>query len=74
MGALSSTGGAMTQLSSLRQLAQRLNISLSTARRLVDRGELPVIRLGRRLLRVDEEDIQALMRRWTSTKVSSPNR
>ena len=64
----------MTQLSSLRQLAQRLNISLSTARRLVDRGELPAIRFGRRLLRVQEEDIQALVRRWTITKATKPNR
>jgi len=58
----------MNQLHSLRLLSQRLGISLSTARRLVDRGELPAVRIGRRLLRIEEEDLQAFLRRCTVTK------
>ena len=51
------------RLNSIKQIAEQLHVSLATARRLVARGELPAVRIGRRLLRVDQEDIEALIRR-----------
>ena len=51
------------QLSSLKQIARQLNVSEATIRRLIERGELPGIRIGR-VLRVDQADVEALIRRW----------
>ena len=51
------------QLSSLRQVARQLHVSVATVRRLIERGELPGIRIGR-VLRVDQADVEALIRRW----------
>jgi len=46
------------QLLTLRQVADRLQVSMSTVRRLVDAGELRTVRIGRNL-RVRPEDLKA---------------
>lgn len=46
------------QLLTLQQVADRLQVSMSTVRRLVDAGKLKAIRIGRNL-RVRPEDIAA---------------
>jgi excisionase family DNA binding protein len=49
------------QLHSIRDAAARLAISPWTVRRLANRGELRVVRLGRRLL-VSEREIMRVIR------------
>ncbi len=46
-----------------RQVAEKLNISTFTAYELMRRGELPVIRVGPRLVRVREEDLRRFIER-----------
>ena len=46
------------QLLTLQQVADRLQVSMSTVRRLVDAGKLKAIRIGRNL-RVRPEDLAA---------------
>jgi len=46
------------QLLTLQQVADRLQVSISTVRRLVDAGELRAVRIGRNL-RVRPEDLAA---------------
>jgi excisionase family DNA binding protein len=43
--------------------AEMLSVSPRTIRRMISRGELAGYRLGPRLLRVDEAEVQALLRR-----------
>lgn len=44
------------QLLTLAQVAERLQVSMSTVRRLVDRGALKTVRIGRNI-RVRPEDL-----------------
>lgn len=44
-------------LLTLEQVADRLNVSIDTVRRLVRDGELPVKRFGERIRRVDPSDL-----------------
>jgi excisionase family DNA binding protein len=53
----------MIRLNSIRELATSLRCSPSTVRRLIARGDLPVIRIGRRLIRIQETDIDLFLRR-----------
>ena len=46
------------QLLTLQQVAERLQVSMSTVRRLVDAGKLRSVRIGRNL-RVRPEDLAA---------------
>lgn len=46
------------QLLTLQQVADRLQVSMSTVRRLVDAGKLKTVRIGRNL-RVRPEDLAA---------------
>ena len=46
------------QLLTLQQVADRLQVSLSTIRRMVDRGDLPFVKVGRNI-RVRPEDLEA---------------
>lgn len=46
------------QLLTLQQVADRLQVSMSTVRRLVDAGKLKAVRIGRNL-RVRPEDLAA---------------
>jgi excisionase family DNA binding protein len=48
----------MQQLLKLREVGAELRLADRTLRRLVATGELPVIRLGRRVLRVRREDLE----------------
>ncbi|MCZ6623865.1 MAG: helix-turn-helix domain-containing protein [Deltaproteobacteria bacterium] len=61
------------RLNSIKQIADQLHVSVATARRLIARGELPAVRIGRRLIRVGQEDIEALIRRWTLGRPSRRN-
>ena len=45
-------------------MAKRLDISLSTAWRLVASGEIPSVRIGERVVRVDEAELEA----WLEAK------
>ncbi|QOF77567.1 excisionase family DNA-binding protein [Variovorax sp. 38R] len=51
----------LTTMSSLRQLAARLNISLGTARKLVDDGHLTAIRVGTRCVRISDTEIESFL-------------
>ena len=56
-----------TETSALRRVswaAKRLDVSLSTAWRLIASGEIPSIRIGERVVRVDEAELEA----WLEAK------
>ena len=48
-------------MSSLRQLAARLNISLGTARKLVDDGHLTAVHVGTRCVRISDAEIESFL-------------
>ena len=50
----------MTRLLTMHQVAELLCVSLRTVKRLLARGELPVVRVGR-LVRVREDDLRRFM-------------
>lgn len=50
-----------TTLSSLRQVAARLGISLGTTRKLVEDGELTAIRLSARCVRISDSEVEAFL-------------
>ena len=49
--------GFQEQAAERREVAQRLAVEVSFARKLVQRGDLPVVTLGRRCVRVRAEDV-----------------
>ena len=57
-------------LLSVAQVAQRLVVSTKSVRRLIDRGELPVHRIGN-LLRISEVDLELFLRARRETKSPS---
>ena len=61
------------QLLSLRQVAHQLDVSVATVRRLIKRGDLPGTQIGR-AIRIDQTDVEALVRRWTSRRPHSTTR
>ncbi len=52
----------MTKLLKPEEVAERLSLALSTVRKWIYLGFLPVVRLGRRAVRIREEDCEALAR------------
>jgi excisionase family DNA binding protein len=46
-------------LLTIADVAARLNVSEKTVRRMVERSDLPVVRLGHRSLRVDPDELEA---------------
>ena len=44
---------------SRQQAAERLNVSVKTIDGLVKRGQLPAYRIGPKIVRIDEHDIEA---------------
>ena len=48
------------RLISLREAGSYLGVSYWSVRSLIDRGDLPTVRLGRRLL-IDKKDLDALV-------------
>lgn len=50
--------------------AEWLGVSVKTIRRLVASGELPAYRLGRRLIRIREADLQASLDRIPTVNAS----
>ena len=50
----------LTEQLSAEQAAERLNVSLSTIRRLIASGELRAYRYGPRLVRIDANDLLAM--------------
>lgn len=55
------------QLLTLSQVADRLQVSMSTLHRRIKAGELPTVRIGRSL-RVRPEDLEAYIEKHTETK------
>ena len=51
----------LTTMSSYRQLASRLNISLGTARKLVEDGHLTAIHVGARCVRISDAEIESFL-------------
>ena len=49
-------------LISLTAASKRTNISERTLRRLISDGRLPAVRIGDRLIRIEQADLDALMR------------
>lgn len=47
---------------SLAETAEHLQVTERTIRRMIAAGELPAYRLGKRLLRIDAADVDALLR------------
>jgi len=55
------TEPGVPQMHDVDAVARRLNVSPKTVRRLIDRGGLPVHRIGK-LLRISDEDLAELVR------------
>jgi excisionase family DNA binding protein len=49
----------VTRLRSLAWLAELLDVPPGTVRSMASRGQIPVVRLGPRIVRVDEDEIRA---------------
>lgn len=47
------------RLGSLAAAADRMGVSPDTVRRMIDRGELTGYRLGKRLIRIDLDELEA---------------
>jgi excisionase family DNA binding protein len=52
----------VAQLYSLRDAAARLSISLRTLRRRIDLGDIEAVRIGSRIVRISEKEIQRVIR------------
>ena len=49
------------RLGSLADAADRMGVSQRTVRRMIDRGELAGYRLGKRLIRIDLDELEVSM-------------
>lgn len=56
------SGQDLTSFHSVRAVADRLDVSIKSVRRWIDRGDLPVHRFGRQL-RISEADLQEFIQR-----------
>ncbi len=56
-----------TPLLSLKEVARYLGISVGAAKRHVNNGTIPSLRLGKRIIRVSPEDLQAMFRKRKAT-------
>jgi excisionase family DNA binding protein len=54
------------------EAAEYLGVSAPMIRRLIARGEIPVVRIGRRLL-VDRNDIDVVVEKWKRSSSCEPN-
>jgi excisionase family DNA binding protein len=59
-------------LLSLSEVAERLNISLITVRRLIERGELPSLKIGK-VRRVKPADLEAYLRKAARAGAAGPS-
>ena len=59
--ATNTTIGTAGRLITADEAADRLGISGRFVRLLADRGELPVIRLGKKCVRFDRDDVEAMI-------------
>lgn len=55
-------------LRTIGQAADLLGISLNTMRALIDQGEMPIVRVGHRSVRIRPVDLSAFVERRTSVK------
>ena len=60
------TGDAASRLLTIADTAERLNVSPRTVRRLIDAGQLPIIRIGR-AVRIAEDDLERAVAEWRET-------
>lgn len=51
----------LTTMSSYKQVANRLNISLGTLRKLVEEGRLRSVRLSARCVRISDRDVESFL-------------
>lgn len=58
------SGKALT----IEQVAERLSVTKNTVRQWIARGELPAYRVGPRFIRVNEADLDAMIRPITPTR------
>lgn len=59
----SMSGSELVPLLSLDDVAGVLGVSRRTIERMVTRGEIPIVRVGPRAIRVRAEDVQEFIRR-----------
>ena len=60
----------MSSLLTLREGAERAHVSFPTFRRWIDRGEIPVVRIGR-VVRVKVEDLERFIEARTVAAVGA---
>jgi excisionase family DNA binding protein len=46
---------------SIPQFAEKIGVHPNTIRNLIQRGELPAVRIGARIIRIDESQVNALL-------------
>lgn len=63
---------APPELESVRQAADRKAVHRDTIRRAIARGDLTGYRMGRRIMRVDPDEVDALFRPVPTTTSSDP--
>jgi excisionase family DNA binding protein len=66
----SKTSSDSPRLETLRRAAERNSVSVDTIRRRIATGELKAYRLGKRVIRVDLADVDALFQPIPTTKRS----
>lgn len=58
------------RLMTIADAAERLGVSTKTIRKRIATGELPAYRIGPRAIRVDQDDVDRLLRRIPTTGVA----
>lgn len=53
-------------MSSYQQVANRLNVSLNTARKLVEDGYLTAVRVGKRSVRIRDSEVEQFIARQST--------
>ena len=61
----------LTTLSTLGEVADRLNIALNSVRSLVDEGELKTVQVGRRSVRIRDRDVEDFITRKVAQKTEA---
>lgn len=59
------------ELNTIEQTAQRLGCSKNTVRALIRKGDLPAVRIGPRMVRVRETDLEQILQPYDSGQAGS---
>lgn len=57
----------MNKLLKVSEVADKLGVNQLTVRRMIDRGELPYVQVGRSM-RIDPEELQEMVNSWKTVK------